>query len=73
MRLNGKIYIAFTCHVFGKYIFEWLGSVHDCYVLQSWSVISPFKKFDTSYILKVVNDSNEDEIQGASDTSKTAS
>lgn len=32
---NGKIYFVITSHDFKKYVYGWLGAVHDCVVLQS--------------------------------------
>lgn len=35
MAFDRKPYIGIMPHVFGRYIFGWVGCAHDCYVLQS--------------------------------------
>lgn len=57
----GKVFIAVTFHIVRKYILGWLGSIHDCYVLQCRSIHERFDRFCTASILEAVNESNKKE------------
>lgn len=65
MSSNEKVFIAITFHIFNKYTFGWLWSVHDCYVPQSRSIDEPFESFCTTNIMEVVKDSDEKAFLGA--------
>lgn len=61
MSSNGKLCAVIAFNVFQKFICRWLGSVHDCYILQSRSVDDSFETFETSNIGEVVHESDEPE------------
>lgn len=58
---NGRIYIAPGTLVFQKFICGSLGSVRDCYLLQSWYVEKSSERFEATNISDVINDSDERE------------
>lgn len=57
---NGKHHIALTSRVFKQYIFDWLGIVCDCYVLQSKRLTEKFQRFDANNIQEIIYESNKD-------------
>lgn len=63
MPSHDKIYIVLTSNTFKKSIYNWLVSVHDCYVLQRSFYNEPFEKFCDTNTLEVVNDSDEEAEQ----------
>lgn len=50
---TGKLFMALTSHAFKPPIFDWLSTVHDCYVLQSRSSHEALQIFDTFNVLKM--------------------
>lgn len=53
-----SVYNAVISHIFKQYIFGWIGSDRDIYVLQGM-LDEPFESFHTTDILEVMNDSDE--------------
>lgn len=53
MQIIGKFYIAVTRHAFKQYSCDWLGSIHNGYVLQSKSLNDAFENFDTQNVSKL--------------------
>lgn len=58
---NGHYYIALTVHAFSDYICEWIGRVHDCYILHSSSLDMPFQKFKNTNPFPVLFESDEED------------
>lgn len=56
---NGRYYIALNHHSFGDYVCGWIGCVHDCYILQSASLNTPFNPFEDRTSLDIVESHNE--------------
>lgn len=56
---NGRYYIAVTQDAFSRYVCSWVGSVNDCYILQSPSLDANFTPFDGQASLDMVESDDE--------------
>lgn len=62
--LNGRYYISLRQDAFRNHVCCWIGSINDCYLLQSSSLDIPFKEFSGQETLGVIE--SDDELPGVS-------
>lgn len=70
---NGHYYIALTVHAFSDHICEWIGKVHDCFILHSSSLDTPFRKFENTTPFPVIFESDEEDDERTNETLNDAS
>lgn len=60
MQSNGHYYTALTVLASKGFVSDWIGFVHDCYILHASSLENQFSPFCSEFPLKKFNESDED-------------
>lgn len=60
MPSNGHVYVALNRRSFNEYICDWLGLVHDCYILRTCSIDESLSWFRHGLCNVIVNESDNE-------------